>query len=187
MTTQFRRVAKCKGCGEEIPLEDEMGQWIRLHRELDSGKGFAFMDKDIVVHRWKIDHGREFQCVMFVEVKSRGADLSESQRDTMLIVNQLFRNDRTTPTKKSRQHIASSISIVFSSMRRTHVKVKALGYHALKLNGSTPDDSEKIIWDAREITVDMLIKLLKFELHPDTLLPMDFRIHHASGPQLKMV
>jgi hypothetical protein len=187
MTAQFRRVAKCNGCGKEVPLEDEMGQWIRLHPALDSGRGFAFMDKDIVVHRWRTDHGREFQCVMFVEVKSRGADLSESQRDTMLIVNQLFRNDRTTPTKKSRQHAGSISSTVYSSMRKTHVKVKALGYHALRMSGGTPDDSEKIVWDKREITADVLVKLLKFELHPDTLLPMDFRIHHAPGVQLKMV
>lgn len=186
MTSRFRRVAKCKECGNEIPLEDEIGQWVRGHPQLDSAKGFVFMDRDIVVHRYKADHRREFQCVMFIEVKSHGASLNDSQRDTMFIIDQLFRNDRSTPTKKCRSRASSTPSTAYSLFRKTHVAVKALGYHLLKMNGSTPDNSTEIFWDRRQIDVGMLIDILRFEVHPDTLRKMDFRIHHAMGIQLNL-
>ena len=76
MTTPYRRTAICKKCGTQIPLEDAIGQWIRNHPRLDSSVGFAFMDKDVVAHQFKSSYGRDYQCVMFVEFKSRGKQLA---------------------------------------------------------------------------------------------------------------
>ena len=187
MTAPFRRFATCKKCGTRVPLEDDIGQWIRNHPQLDSGKGFAFMDKDIVAHLFKRNNDREFQCLMFIEFKSYGRDLDDSQRDTMILVDQLFRNDRTTPTKKERLHIHSISDKAYSSMNRRKVGVKAFGYHLVRLSGNTPEDSTRIKWDKREIDLDTLVKLLRFELNPDTLRPMDFRIHHPKDEQVKLL
>lgn len=71
MTTRFRRTATCGKCGNRVPIEDDFSQWIRGCPQLDSADGFAFMDKDLVVHRFKTTHGRTFQCLMAVEIKTR--------------------------------------------------------------------------------------------------------------------
>src|SRR5260370_31600476 len=115
---------------------------------------------------------------MFIEVKTLGKQLSDSQRDTMHIVDQLFRNDRTTPTKQARTHVNLSSDSVYSPVSEKWIRVKALGYHLLRINGCTPDDSTKIQWDKKQTTKDTLLKILKFEAHPDTLRPMDLRNHH---------
>lgn len=178
MTTPYRRKAICPNCYYDMPLEDEISSWIRNNEQLRSSDGFVFMDKDLICHRFKTTHGRSFQCLMFVEFKSRGRDLNESQRDTMHLINQMFRTDRTTPTKISKPHLANIPDEVYSIAARSKVKVKGFGYHLVRLSGTTPDDSNKIIWDKREISKDDLIKLLRFDLNPDTLQQMDWRVHH---------
>lgn len=189
MTAPFRRKAVCPNCNYDIPLEDEISTWVRNHPMLRSSDGFTFMDKDLICHRFKTTHGREFQCMMFVEVKTNNAKLKEWQRDTMHIGDQLFRNDKTTPTKKARRHINNVPEKVWSPMSKSWVKVKAFGWHLLALSGRDPDLSESIVWDKSLVTLNDLIMLLRFDLHPDTLQPMDFRKHHrdpnAETPELR--
>lgn len=178
MTREFQRTAVCPNCFFDMPLEDEISQWCRNHPLLDSQNGFTFMDKDLICHRWKTTHGREFQCLMFVEFKSRGAQLNDTQRDTMHMTNQMFRTDCTTPTKKAKPHTHQTPRSVFSAMCERRVKVKAFGFHLVRMDGRTPDTSTEIFWDKQKITVEQLISLLRFDLNPDTLRPMDWRIHH---------
>lgn len=186
MTAPFRRVAVCHRCGVTIPLEDEVSSWIRRHPDLRSGDGFTFMDKDLICHRFKTTHGRSFQCVMFVEFKSRGRQLDDTQRDTMHIVNQMFRSDCTTPTKRAKKHLKQVPSLVFAAKSETWIKAKAFGYHLVRMDGSTPDDSSQILWDKTEVTVRELLGLLRFDLHPDTLKPMDWRLHHSQRSEKEL-
>jgi len=48
----------------------------------------------------------------------------------------------------------------------------------LQFEKTCPDDSAWIKWDGKEITPDQLVELLRFEIHPLTLKPMDARDHH---------
>ena len=164
-----------------------MSAWIRANPELQSGDGFTFMDKDMVCHRFKTTHGREFQCIMFVEFKSLGRQLDDVQRDTMFVTDQMFRNDHTTPTKKERTHSKQIPGSVWSEMAKRWVAVKAFGFHLVRMNGRTPDASTQILWDKREITLKELVGLLRFDLHPDTLRPMDWRIHHPPKADVKLL
>ena len=179
MTTPFRRTAKCPNCNYDIPLEDEISDWIRHHPKLRSGDGFTFMDKDLICHRFKTTHGREFQCLMFIEFKSLGRQLDDTQRDTMHMTNQMFRTDCTTPTKKRKTHTCETSNRVWSAKSKQWVAVKAFGFHLVRMNGRTPDSSTQILWDKREITKDDLVALLQFNLNPDSLHPMNWRIHHS--------
>ena len=179
MTTPFRRTARCPSCNYDIPLEDEISDWIRHHPQLRSGDGFTFMDKDLICHRFKTTHGREFQCIMFIEFKILGRQLDDTQRDTMHITDQMFRTDRSTPTKKKRTHNGETPTRVWSVKSKKWVSVKAFGYHLVRMNGRTPDTSTQILWDKREITKEELVALLQFNLDPDTLRPLSWRIHHA--------
>lgn len=178
MTTAYRRTARCPNCNWDVPLEDEISSWIRHHPELKSCLGFTFMDKDLVCHRFKTTHGRGFQCLMFVEFKSCGAQLNDTQRDTMHMVNQMFRTDSSTPTKKARRHTEQTPKTVRSFLGGSEVRVKAFGYHLVRMNGRNPSLSNQIIWDKTEIAEDTLVALLRFDVNPDTLRPMDWRIHH---------
>jgi len=187
MTAPFRRTAKCPNCRYDIPLEDEIGQWVRTHQQLKSGDGFTFMDRDMICHRFKTTHGREFQCLMFVEWKSRGGQLNDVQRDTMHITNQMFRTDSTTPTKRGKSHLHQVPNGAWSVMANKKVAVKAFGYHLVRMNGSTPDDSTQIMWDKQEVSKEQLIQLLRFDINPDTLRPMDWRIHHRKEKESQLL
>ena len=174
MTARFRRSIKCPDCGLEIPAEDEISQWIRSHPQLDSREGMVFMDKDLVCHRYKTSHGRDAQFLMFVEIKTRGAQPSKSQRDTMNIVGQMVRNTKNTYLTAENRPVR-----VYSTAAASEVTVRAMGYHLLRMDGSTPSDSTWIEWDRKRIDTDTLLKLLRFDLHPDTLNPLDLRSHHV--------
>jgi hypothetical protein len=156
---------------------------VRSNPGLDSAKGFTFMDKDIICHRFKTDHGRSLQYLMMVEVKTRGAQLSDSQRDTIWIIDQLLRNRKDTPTKKTdRRQVEGVVTMVKSFIQRGEVRARVFGYHVLRLSGDSPDDSAEITWDSRRITLEQLVGLLRFDLDPDNLLPMDNRSHHTKAP-----
>lgn len=59
--------------------------------------------------------------------------------------------------------------------------MKSFGLHVLTFDGFGPYDSENIRWDGKPITVDQLIALVKFDIDPDTLKPMDWRSHHRKN------
>ena len=188
MTSQFRKVAHCPNCGYDVPLEDDFSQWLRGEPLLDSAHGFVFTDKDIVCHRYKTSHGREFQLFMFVEVKIKADLLRDSQRDTLIMIDQMFRNDRSTPTKRARLHGHFVTERVWSTSQKRWIVPRSLGYHLLRISGFDPPSSAIMRWDKRpeNITVPTLISLLRFDLHPDTLEPLDFRIHHTQKSAKKL-
>lgn len=177
MTAPFRRTASCPKCGHAIALADDFLQWVRENPALPSDT-VVVTDRDLLVHRFKTSHGRELQCLMSVEVKTCGARVAASQYDSLHIAGQFMRNRRTTPTKRKFKQVDGAPNSVYSALLDRNVKCKAFGFHLLTLDGTTPANSESIIWDTHQIDADILVKILRFELDPDTLRDLDFRIHH---------
>ena len=187
MTIPFRHYAACPKCGNQHPLEDEFSQWVRGHKLLQSQDGYVIMDKDMVIHRCRIDGNRMKQYVMFVEVKTNNATPSKSQRDTMFIIDQLFRDRRSTPTKKNDRLQTDGVNHeVYSIYCGQRVKVQALGNHLLVMSGTSPENSQDIWWDKKSITKEILLKLLQIEIDPDTFTALSARSHHAEKPLFKL-
>jgi len=178
MTRGFQERTDCEHCGRTTTKETAFGRWVRKNELLDSDNGYSACDHDLRWHKFRTERGREFQLYMNIEIKSFGAEPTRSQEDTMHIENQLMRNRRQTSTKKLRWQAGTSVLEVYSSMIRRRVWVRHFGVHLLRFSGQGPEDSDWIIWDKRKIDLATLVGLLKFDLDPDTLRPMDFRSHH---------
>lgn len=182
MTRPFNQQFHCPNCKTWHSAETLFGRWIRNNPSLDSKSGYVVTDQDYWIHRYKTDHGREFQLIMLCEIKTMGADLTIAQTDTLHIVNQLMRNRKQTPTKELRHQAGTTPRIsVFSAMQGHHVNVRAYGMHVLTFSGLGPDDSEWIRWDKQEVNLETLTGLLRFDLDPDTLKPLDLRVHHRTA------
>lgn len=168
----------CAACNTWQTQESAFGRWIRNNRELDSRQGIGALDQDYWIHRFKSYGQRDFQLLMGIEIKTKGAELSPSQRDTLHILNQFMRNRKRTPTK-SLQYQPGSVVEVYSIINRRMVEAKFYGIHVLRFSGLGPDDSEWIEWDGKVIDASQLTKLIRFDLDPDTLRPLDLRNHHS--------
>lgn len=182
MTRQMNQVFHCPNCKTVTASETAFSAWTRTRPELDSIKqGLAIIDIDYIIHKYKTYRGREFQCVMFVEVKTHGAAIPDWQADTLFTVNQVLRNRTNTPTKKSKKQCDGTIKTAYSLIAKRVMTLKVFGYHALVFSQLGPKDSEWMTWDKKIISEEQLIGLLNFDLDPDTLRPMDLRSHHRSA------
>jgi len=183
MTRPFNQQFHCPNCNTWNTAETHFGRWIRNNPRLDSRNGYSVVDQDYWVHKFKTFENREFQLIMCVEIKTMWADLSDAQRDTLHIVNQLMRNRRQTPTKDLRYQAGSAPLSAFSVMRKAEVFLRAYGMHVLRFSGLGPDDSKLIEWDGKDIDADILTQIIGFDLDPDTLRPIDLRNHHQKAFQ----
>ena len=182
MTKLYQHRIRCPHCGEEIIAENPFSQWVRRHPDLDSSNGYSAADPDVIWHKFRSERGRDFQLLMTIEVKTFGAQPSPAQRDTLSQWSQCARNRRSTPTKPARANPRQSgtgphktRSLVTGKM----VALRNFGVHLLVFSRNDPDDSEWIEWDNQRITKAQLVQLLKFDVDPDTLRPMDWRSHHT--------
>jgi hypothetical protein len=181
VTRPFNQQFHCSNCNTWQTQETLFGRWIRNNPSLESRSGYCVVDQDYWVHRFKTYAGKEFQCLMLVEIKTMGADLTPAQTDTLHIINQFLRNRRQTPTKELRFQAGNFVN-AYSTMNGRRVQVRAYGMHVLRFSGLGPQDSEWITWDRSEIDVDTLTKVLRFDLDPDDISkPLDLRSHHASA------
>ncbi|NBC46721.1 MAG: hypothetical protein GVY22_01760 [Gammaproteobacteria bacterium] len=179
----------CPDCKTFHTAESAFGRWIRNNSKLDSGLGFCVIDQDYWIHAYKTFENRDFQCLMAVEIKTHGGKVSNAQRDTLHILNQILRNRKNlTPTKKDRFALAPFLK-VHSAMLNREVNLRSFGVFVLTFSGIGPEDSGVITWSGGDgrargvtITTDQLTKLLKFELDPDTFMPIDelLRNHHQT-------
>lgn len=159
------------------------GQWLREQEELDSSEFcLSVIDCDFWVHRFtpRNERGNDVRQVidhiMLVEVKTRFGDMPFAQRDTLALVDQLA---RLATTNKQGRRIARRLR----DLRPGRIgprRVRFLGVHLLQMSGDRPDNSDEIIWDSRHrITEDALIRIIRFDLDPDSpLQPLDTRRHH---------
>ena len=163
--------------------KSEFSKWLRDNKRLDSiHAGLSIIDFDWIIHQYKVrtQHGveRQIQNMMCVEEKRYGKDVSESQRDTLIIIRQILMAG--APMKRPK------VYRVWSTMGNKYVDVRYFGYHLLQFSGYGPTDSKTIEWDRNKITVEQLEKILRFELSPITLRPRDERSHHGGAKQRTM-
>lgn len=186
MTKGFRETVPCQRCGASVSSEQPIKTWIRKHEDLDSQKAcLCIGDSDLWVHRygtrntrWKVD--RSTQYVMLVEVKTHGRELDDYQRDDLLLINDLLRTNTWKEQRIGGSFVAGHMQntrVVKSFIAGERVQVHCYGVHLLRLSGATPDDSDFIVWDRKDITREQLTELLRFDLHPDSLRPMEHRTH----------
>ena len=180
MTKPFNQEYHCPNCKTWQRQETSFSRWIRNNPDLKSGDGYAVTDSDYWIHRYKTFGRRRFQLMVGVEIKTMGANLSMSQRDTLVILNALLRNRRATPTSEMQWQAGTGITKHKSLVTGEELYLKAFGIHTLRFSGLGPDDSEWIKWDKRDIDPDTLTRLLAFDLDPDTLRPLDLRSHHLT-------
>jgi hypothetical protein len=183
MTRQWRETVPCPKCGMRVSTESAFDRWVRNHERLDSVRdGVVITDGDKHVHRCHIrvkgESIRDVQYLMDIEVKAFGRDMTDSQRDTLHIHNQLL---RTNGWKKQLGRFLTgheqNVRNVFSSYSGKHVQVIHYGVHKLRMTGADPVTSDRITWDDKQIDVDQLVGLLRFDVNPDSLRPMEHRRH----------
>ena len=191
MTVEFRQVIECPKCGHEFSAETAFCHWMRHRPELAAADGVVRADCDHIVHRFKFDSsGRDLQAVMVIEVKTHvnfkaKIHISDTQSDTLHMLNQLMRNRRSNIHKKVKWQSGPGPDWVLSLKNKKNVRIRSFGVHGLYFSGTNPDDSNTIGWDRSTINSGQLIDLLRFVLDPDTLRPMDLRIHQKRrGPTL---
>lgn len=181
MTKMFNDCWQCPDCGNKYAKETLFKQWVRAHPGLESTNGFVVYDSDMIVHRYKIRNDRTFQLIMFVEIKTFGSLPDKAQQETLSIVSQMFRNRRKNKHNRLRAKQSGCLpNRVYSRLLGKEVSLRAFGFHLLTFEKNGPKDSEWIKWDDRIISEEQLVALLKFELDPDKLTPMDFRLHHKA-------
>ncbi len=130
-------------------------------------------DVDAFWHRYKtcIDNlgTRELQVFMEIEWKTRSGMLTDSQADTY-----------------RKKH-----AMMMPHLRWNNQQLVNFGVTIVSISGTTPDNSEVIKWGRfakneetainwTKITVDELLKLMRFDMHPDTFNDDPFRRHHKT-------
>ena len=194
MTRQYNQVFTCVNCGCVSTTETSFGRWVRENPNLDSKKyDICIYDIDYVVHKYRTYHGRGFQLIMFVEVKTRNSTMTDAQRDTMYIASQITSNRRRNPQidenpskfNTNDLHAASYGSVkAYSTYNQKYVDVKSFGVFNLCFSGLGPEDS-KITWNGKVIDADTLTRLLRFDIDPVRFNPIEelFRVHHREKPR----
>lgn len=109
---------------------------------------YSLIDIDLVVHR---HFPRDVQVVMLIEQKAFNAAVGFAQRDTYRILDQMLSRSNGVPVVTERG-----------------IKAKAYyaGWHVLTLSGKTPQQSDRILWDGKQIPFRVLVGLLSFKFDP---------------------
>lgn len=165
--------------GSDVPFM----KWCRANKLLPSFSeecGWVQTDVDTFVHRYLVCVDRigtrEVQPMMEVEVKTRGGSLTDSQLDT-------YRKKHAT---------------IIPSLKWHGQTIRNHGVTILRLSGTSPEDSESIKWCRfdrnhrsklieSDITLEQLISLLRFDLHPDSLEPSPYRRRHKTSEIVEVV
>jgi hypothetical protein len=190
MTRQYNQVFTCANCGCTGTTETSFGRWVRNNPDLDSQKHHVCIyDIDYIVHKYKTHHGRTFQLMMLLEVKTRNSDMTDAQRDTLYMLSQLTQNRKRNKSIVSAavkdnandiQGLSFGSTKVWSPMRKAVVSVKSFGFFKLQFSNLGPDDSDEIKWNDKTIDASTLTSLLNFDIDPVCFRPISelFRVHH---------
>lgn len=167
MTRAHNTPVECPRCGHGHTAESAFQRWMRNNPHMDSKDGHVRSDLDFIIHRYKSPDGsRHIQCMMFVEVKTHGAKVSESQGKTLSILRQLLQNqgDRSTYCSDGRGGPFRMI--------------RSFGGFELRMSGACPETSVWIEWNRKRISIQTLNEILTFDKNPITLKKMDWRYNH---------
>ena len=173
MTRQFNSRIRCQHCGNLTTEESPMERWIRNHPRLDSKNGVVRFDVDILLHRFKVTSDlkgeREIEFMMFIEVKTFGAELTRAQRDTLGLLNQTLRNRRKNNHSNPKRQSEGQPQKSYSIAKQKEISLRLLGGHLLQMSGVDPDTSDWLKWDTKQITAEDLVDLMLFDRDPDNL------------------
>lgn len=154
-------------------IQTDFSLWIRQNPSLDSRQcGLSIHDVDWIVHQFKVAEDkngpRRLANLMLIEEKRFGKEPSFAQADTLLILDQCLQRGN------GRAEVVNA--------RGEPVLTRYYGLHTLQFSGSGPMDSERILWDRKPIDLPTLEGLIRFDIHPQSLLPRDLteRRHHAN-------
>ena len=145
---------------------------MRNNKCLDSVReSIVRFDLDLLLHRYKTTTDgkgtRDIQCMMFIEIKTFMAKISDAQRDTLSLLNQVMRNRKPNIHSSPRRQIKNQICRAYSRMLKKDVTLFLYGGHLLQMDGTCPKSSSLMLWDYKPINIDCLEKLLRFEMNPD--------------------
>ena len=161
--------------GSDVPLMAwcrEKGKTGELPAYSDEC-GIVQMDVDAFWHRYKtcVDNigTRELQVFMEIEWKTRGGTLTTSQEDTY-----------------RKKH-----AMILHSLNWHGQQLVNFGITIVRISGMTPDNSGEIYWGRFDnngqnkikwtrIAIIELLKLMRFDMHPDTFNEDPFRRHHKT-------
>ena len=193
MVRSMNQRLHCPNCDTLQTAESPFERWMRNERLLDSSIGIVRFDLDVLLHRYMFPTDklgdRTIQAMMFIEVKAMGAELSESQKDTLHSLNQVFTNRRSNRHRSKRGAHAENHTPVCKVKSLISGKMNSLwllGGHFLQMEHIDPKSSKWLKWDKKEIDLDVLVKLLRFELDPHKLQPIDWRRRTYTQQSLKM-
>jgi len=180
MTIKYRQQLHCPNCNSVFTDETAFGRWLRTNKSLPSSEGYTFYDIDFIVHKYKTYDNRLFQLMMNIEIKTHGRKPTKEQRATLLLLNQLVKNRRRTPTKTLNMQAGETIQRAYDAYSSRLINIRHFGYFLLTFSGAGPEDSQEILWNKNSITEDQLTGLLRFDYDPETwpLKNLDLRRHH---------
>ena len=188
MTRAYEGRVQCPNCGTVHTAETAFERWMRNEPRLDSkSAGIVRFDCDVLLHKYLFKEdkkgGRDLQCIMFIEVKTRGGVLRPAQQDTLSMLSQVLINrKRNIHGDKKGRHAVDHLppARVKSLMFNRSVALRMFGGHLLELEADEPVSSAWIKWDYKIITADVLVSILRFEVDPhDPKRKMDWRRRYS--------
>lgn len=178
MTKPYNTYFDCQYCGKRTTMETEFLRWMRHHSLLDPREGIVRTDMDQIILRYKTHkQGRKYQLMIILEIKDYWAEPDPAQKDMLSFLHQMA-------MKTSRNMYGAVTYCVYklkSWFSADKVRVRFLGYHLLQFEKSGPANG-RIKWDRTEITEEMLVKLLRLDVHPySPFRPMDEFLRDRHG------
>ena len=170
---------------QRIYGEDNVwGKWVRGLGQKDGPlpsasetRGTTVNDWDMIVHQYKtpVDRlgTRSIHCMMFIECKTRMADVAQTQTETLWFSHQLL--------SKKRELLQVGTS--------GRVAVWHFGVSVLRCDTDDPATATLFTWGRfnkrghicyQTVSLAVVIDALCFNRDPDTLHRMTFRRHHKT-------
>lgn len=121
--------------------------WTRQVTELPSSI-YSLIDVDLVVYR---HFPRDVQVIMLIEQKAFNATIRFAQKETYSVLDQM---------------LSRSSGCIIRMWNGQLAKMYYAGWHILTFDGRTPQESDCILWDGKQVAFSGLIELMAFKRDP---------------------